>query len=674
MRFQRLCLALLSTLLLATVAACGPSAEEEAQQKEAEDKAAKAKVDRANALSLSKETSQVRPDKAAPELIDKLHEALSKKPQDVQAVRELAKATRHLEAGILLAALTGPPPKLAAPWPETVSLAHSLADAQGKEILSGSVARSEIFKQSAGPYSAYVALSKRSDPLDQALAAVVAVKYATFAAKDFVGNGKEWMRFVSNHICTGEGCVLPEVLSKLPPAVDGHLSARAIAMAQTLNHLHGLATAQGVPEHLAEKLKKQAAESLATVKLPVYADLLAKPEPEVAVVPLMAWAMIRHPDFILSVRADHLGLASRTEVRLGDDGPVWHGGLFTKLVSLEDLDAKPAARSKKIAAAVAELKKQTEGSEARIALQVAPDASGTLVAAGTEILAAAEVRAPRTLITDGGMPGGLAVWCVDLEERPEEFPENSLDIRRTKDAWVLQWPSALPDAVDASAILPDSVSVKTLGRGKRAQARITVKITEEGAALATLKAALALLKGHFGLEVEAVRMNVTGAKDGAWVQSLLAAAQRNEATQPKAWIEGALAENNELGGIRSVAIKTLAVSKKEKAKTPSKPKALPPALGYCQKRDIERVMKSRRGAFKFCYQRSLQMNPSLTGKIVTRFRINDEGSVTNAIVLSNTMDDRNVPKCLISNVKKLKFPRPQGGQCEVRWPFNFQSR
>jgi hypothetical protein len=114
--------------------------------------------------------------------------------------------------------------------------------------------------------------------------------------------------------------------------------------------------------------------------------------------------------------------------------------------------------------------------------------------------------------------------------------------------------------------------------------------------------------------------------------------------------------------------------KTERKTTAAKPKALPPALGYCQKRDIERVMKSRRGAFKFCYQRSLQMNPSLSGKITTRFRINDEGRVTAATVLSNTMDDRTVPKCLISNLKKLTFPRPQGGQCEVRWPFNFQSR
>jgi len=369
-----------------------------------------------------------------------------------------------------------------------------------------------------------------------------------------------------------------------------------------------------------------------------------------------------------------VGLASRTEIHLGSDGPTWDGGLFTDLVSAEDLRAKPQVRSKKIALAIAEIKKQTQGSEGRIALQVAPNASGTLVAAATEILVGAELRSPRVLLTDSGMPGGLGVWCVDLEDRPEGFPKEALKIRRTKDAWVFEWPAKLPDPSDAEAVLPESVSIKILGRGKRARSRITVKITEEGAALATLKASFTLLKSHFGLDVDAVQMNVAGTDDGSWVQSLLAAAQRNEAIQPVTWMEGALAENNELGGIRSIAIKTYVASRTEKVKAPSKPKALPPALGYCQKRDIERVMKSRRGAFKFCYQRSLQMNPSLTGKIVTRFRINDEGSVTNALVLSNTMDDRNVPKCLIANVKKLKFPRPQGGECEVRWPFNFQSR
>jgi hypothetical protein len=278
------------------------------------------------------------------------------------------------------------------------------------------------------------------------------------------------------------------------------------------------------------------------------------------------------------------------------------------------------------------------------------------------------------LLTDGGMPGGVPVWWTDLEERPKQFPEQAMSIRHVKNTWVLEWPTALPPPVDSEAVLPDSVAIKRLGRGKRARARITVKVAEEGTALATLKAAIQLISEHFGLSIDAVRMNVVGTSDATWIHAILAAAQRNEATKPLAWIEGVLQENNEFGGVRSVAIQSYAAPPKEKVKAPSKPAALPPALGYCKKRDIERVMKSRRGAFKFCYQRSLQMNPSLEGKIVTRFRINEAGQVSNASVVLDTMKDRNVPKCLVTNIKKLKFPHPEGGECEVRWPFNFQSR
>ena len=681
MRFQRLSLMFFTVLMLALLA-CGKSAEEEAKEKEAQAKAAKAATDRANAASLSKLVAEKPAGSASPELVNKLHKILADKPEDSQALKDLAKVTTQLEPGVLFGVLMGPPPKLDAPWPATVDLAHSVADAASKDTLKGAVERATIFKDSPDPYTAYVALSKRSDPIDRELAAVVAVKYATFAAKDFVGQGEGWLRFLSNHLCAGEGCVLPEVLSKMPAAIAGNLPSDTVAIAQALNHLHGLATAHDVPEAYKAKLSKAALEALSQVKQPVYADLnQSKEAPEEGAeksssttTEMMAWPLAQHADFILTVRKDLVGLASKAEIHLGVDGPFWSGGDFIPLLSLDDLELKPAKRKKKIEAAVAEVKKQLAGSEARVAVQVGPKAPGTLLGGATEILSQATERAPRTLITDAGMPGGLGVWFVDLEDRPEGFPETALSIRRVKDAWTLDWPAALPAALDEKAVLPESVTVKILGRAKNSRARITVKIAEEGAELATLKAALVLLKGHYGLDVEAVRMNVVSSSDGAWVQDLLAAAQRSEATQPKPWMEGAIAENNEFGGIRAVALKTYAAPKKEKVKAPAKPKALPPALGYCQKRDIERVMKSRRGAFKFCYQRSLQMNPSLSGKIVTRFRINEEGKVTNAIVLSNTMGDRNVPKCLVSNVKKLKFPRPQGGQCEVRWPFNFQSR
>jgi len=87
---------------------------------------------------------------------------------------------------------------------------------------------------------------------------------------------------------------------------------------------------------------------------------------------------------------------------------------------------------------------------------------------------------------------------------------------------------------------------------------------------------------------------------------------------------------------------------------------------------IARELRRRMGAIRACYERELKRNPRLGGKIVLRFVIGTNGAVREAEIESNTMGDDAVGECIVLNVKRFRFPVPEGGSVEVSYPFVFQ--
>lgn len=75
-----------------------------------------------------------------------------------------------------------------------------------------------------------------------------------------------------------------------------------------------------------------------------------------------------------------------------------------------------------------------------------------------------------------------------------------------------------------------------------------------------------------------------------------------------------------------------------------------------------------------CYERGLLKAPKLEGKMVVKFVIGLNGTVTTATEDSEPkFDDAQVTGCLLSVVRKLKFPRPVGGgEVIVRYPVVFK--
>lgn len=93
--------------------------------------------------------------------------------------------------------------------------------------------------------------------------------------------------------------------------------------------------------------------------------------------------------------------------------------------------------------------------------------------------------------------------------------------------------------------------------------------------------------------------------------------------------------------------------------------ALDPAL-------IDGMIKRHLASFRFCYQRQLQSEPELSGKVTLQFVIAKDGSVSRSKVKSSSMGSAAVESCLSERMLRLRFPEPKGGGIVmVTYPFVF---
>lgn len=94
--------------------------------------------------------------------------------------------------------------------------------------------------------------------------------------------------------------------------------------------------------------------------------------------------------------------------------------------------------------------------------------------------------------------------------------------------------------------------------------------------------------------------------------------------------------------------------------------------GELPKKVIKRYIARKMGAIKACYQKGLQGNPNLQGKVKIKFLIAPTGAVTGVKVVDSGLNSPSVENCIVSNIKTWKFPTAQGGgSTMVVYPFVF---
>jgi hypothetical protein len=99
----------------------------------------------------------------------------------------------------------------------------------------------------------------------------------------------------------------------------------------------------------------------------------------------------------------------------------------------------------------------------------------------------------------------------------------------------------------------------------------------------------------------------------------------------------------------------------------------PIILGALDKSLIDRVINKNMNQIKYCYSRQLNANPTLNGKIVVKFVISGDGSVSQAKTHSSTMTGGSaVQSCINQRFVRFQFPEPKGGGIViVKYPFLF---
>ncbi len=92
---------------------------------------------------------------------------------------------------------------------------------------------------------------------------------------------------------------------------------------------------------------------------------------------------------------------------------------------------------------------------------------------------------------------------------------------------------------------------------------------------------------------------------------------------------------------------------------------------FCDPANIRRVIGARTNAIQHCYERRLQTNPELAGNMTLTWRIELDGSVSNVRVVESTLNDPQVDGCITRVIERLNFDEPDGGMCEINYPFVF---
>jgi hypothetical protein len=98
------------------------------------------------------------------------------------------------------------------------------------------------------------------------------------------------------------------------------------------------------------------------------------------------------------------------------------------------------------------------------------------------------------------------------------------------------------------------------------------------------------------------------------------------------------------------------------------------ATGELPRDTVKKYIATKMGAVKACYQKGLQSNPALAGKVTVAFLIQPNGAVLGQKVAATTLENDSVESCILNNIKSWRFPQAKGGGVtKVVYPFLFSS-
>ncbi len=68
--------------------------------------------------------------------------------------------------------------------------------------------------------------------------------------------------------------------------------------------------------------------------------------------------------------------------------------------------------------------------------------------------------------------------------------------------------------------------------------------------------------------------------------------------------------------------------------------------------EVSEIVNNHNSTVQYCYQRELKRNPELKGKLVVRFTIGSNGSVKEAQIISSTLNNESVERCILNRIRR----------------------
>ncbi len=95
--------------------------------------------------------------------------------------------------------------------------------------------------------------------------------------------------------------------------------------------------------------------------------------------------------------------------------------------------------------------------------------------------------------------------------------------------------------------------------------------------------------------------------------------------------------------------------------------------GPLDKTSIRTVIRSWYPEVKGCYERAFRDNQSLHGKVIARFMIGEDGSVSSVDMSDSTIKNKEVTDCVGKLFGLMRFPKPANGMVLITYPLEFDS-
>lgn len=99
----------------------------------------------------------------------------------------------------------------------------------------------------------------------------------------------------------------------------------------------------------------------------------------------------------------------------------------------------------------------------------------------------------------------------------------------------------------------------------------------------------------------------------------------------------------------------------------------PGVSGGLSSEQIGGVIRNHHNAIRHCYEKSLQKQPNLAGKIRMKFVIGANGGVLSVSTEQDSLGSGELSGCILAKIRTWRFPKPTGGQkVTVTYPWVFK--